>query len=87
MKLGGSARVEIGGETRLLMHDPSLDQAPAKLPWPLSAFQPHQVTYAIYHGGTCVTQERFERGGIETAIDKFLSGIPADENVLVMIEN
>ncbi len=43
------------------MHDPALDQASAKLPWPLSGLQPHQVTYAVYRGNTCLARRDRER--------------------------
>ena len=87
MKTGGSAHVEVGGETRLLMHSPALDQALTKLPWPLSLLQPHQVTFATYQGETCITEKKFQRGEINAAIDQFLSGVPPTDNVLVTIEN
>lgn len=44
-RAGGQCHLKCGAVTRILLHDPLVDVAFTRLPWPLSYFQAHNVTY------------------------------------------
>jgi len=83
---GGSAQARVGKTTRMLSHDSVIDRSLRKLPWPLSAAQPHTIRYTVYDGDKMVEEKAFKKRQINHAIRLFLDGLNPEEEVLLLPE-
>jgi hypothetical protein len=101
LRKGGSFYVQIGNERRMISHDPILDKAPTKLPWPFSLFQPHIIGLSIYStiAGSSSEEfsreeavrmiqcrEKFDYRNIDHAVSIFLKDLPAKHPVMILSE-
>jgi hypothetical protein len=79
----GVAHLTVGGERRMLKHEPMMHEPVEKLPWPLSMTQPHDVELVVYNleGEELKPNKRFSREQIDAAIREFLAGSKAGDDI------
>jgi|GEM_PF-6878633 hypothetical protein len=89
MRLGGScAYLTVGKEKRMLMHEPMMHEPMKKLPWPFSIGQMHDVELIVndFDGKELRPSKRFSKEQIDHAIQEFLAGSKASDEVDINID-
>ena len=76
--------VTLGDQKRHITHDPMLDRPLTRLPWPLSLFQPHNIRYSVLENDEVVYTKTYSRSEMGSAIEEFLEGVDASQNVIIM---
>jgi len=84
LKKGGFCIVTLGDQKRHITHNPMMDRPLTRLPWPLSLFQPHTITYSVLENDEEVYTKKYSRSEIGSAIEEFLEGVDASQNVIIM---
>jgi len=79
------AHLTVGGEKRMLMHEPMMHEPMEKFPWPLSMTQIHDVELVFYdlEGENLKPSKRFSKDQIDIAIREFLAGSNPDDDVQI----
>ena len=80
---GGSCFVRSGSVERIVVHDPALHGAAAKLPWPFSKLQPHVTSYTEMNDGQLSETRNFERSELDAAVAYFLRDMPQSTIVVI----
>jgi hypothetical protein len=78
---GGGCYIVVGEVSRLLWHDPMLQAAPIRLPWPFYLLQPYQVRYSEVVDGQIINEQDFGRFQIDAAVTHFLRDVGPEEEI------
>lgn len=80
---GGRCTVEVGGRTRVLVHDPRVDRAGPRWPWPLRLLQRHEVRYVVLDDAKRVSSHIYSRRRMDEAIRYFLRDVGPGQPVAI----
>lgn len=97
-KLRNAYQIQVTVKTndgqRIISHSPAQHAPSTRLPWPLSKLAMHDVEIVYYDAKGEFTKangeincKRFTKDKIDAAIEEFLSGVPATEEVTISVEN
>jgi hypothetical protein len=73
------------GDTRMLAHGVA-NRARVRLPWPLSAAQPHDIDYTVTNStGTIVRSKTYKRAQVDAAIAEMLAGLGRSDEIMINV--
>ena len=84
------AHIELGEVTRMIRHSPFCHAPATRLPWPFSKLGMHDVEINHYKTGCfseIIKEKRFAKDKIDEAIEEFLLGVPANQRVVIGVDN